>query len=225
MKSFPQVYRRLVEQYVGPLTEEDGCSEREIEAAEARCGIALPGVLKDFYRLAGCLDEVNTAHHQLLPIRGLKSIGRILPFYEEAEAVLCWCLNGAKPVANDPPVYQFVRETRGLLEDGGNLSDFLINMFFVQCLNGALKYGAIATLDTDQASQVSHMLQPTELVVAPYSEDHTVFALEDGIASLAPLAGRNGFMFTISTQVDSSFNAMRQQFPVRWLLETKGRTQ
>jgi hypothetical protein len=221
MPNFADTYREIVERYYGPLEKTDGFKEQEIALIETRLGLALPATLKDYYRIAGRLDEINSAHHRLIPLAQLRVTRGLLPFYSENEEVLSWCINTESPMIPDPFVYQLVPDDEEVLEEGGLLSDFFINMFFVQCLNGGLKYGAMATVTNEASTLIADTWQRTDLIRPPYSEDHVVYTLGNSLANLVPSESQDRLTLTVATQVESEFRAIRQQLPVRWLLHTR----
>jgi hypothetical protein len=220
MQDFSDTYRHLVEKYFRPLGPGDGYSDMAIDSAKSRLKLPLPPVLKEFYRLAGRLEEVNAAHHQLIPLSNWKCIGDQLLFYEENESVVMWSVRAAEPSVYDPPVYQFLPDTEEFIEEGGVLSDFLINMFFVQCLNGGLLHCAMAVVQESIGRQLLSEWESFELLRPPYSEDHLIFTSGKVIASLAPTDSPERSTLTIASQMETEFHAVRKQLPVRWLLQT-----
>lgn len=220
MQGLTEIYRSLVEAYLRPLQPADGCRESAIDAAETRLSLRLPSVLREFYRLAGNLDEVNAAHHQLISPPNLKRIGDQLLFYDENESVVTWSVRAVEPPIDDPPVYQFLPNTEEFIEEGCVLSDFLINMFFLQCLNGGLQHCAMALVKETIVSQFRSEWESFDRLGPPYSEDHSIFTSGKVIASLAPTDSHGCSTLTIASATKTEFDAARQQLPVRWLLQT-----
>lgn len=57
------VCRGLVERYLGRAwTERDGLPEKEIKKAEARLGIKLPPVLREFHLSVGSVGDFRSIH-------------------------------------------------------------------------------------------------------------------------------------------------------------------
>jgi hypothetical protein len=66
MENFWRYYKDLVSQLYEPLSPEDGFSEDELEGAEKRLGLRLPGLLREYYLLAGKREDINQAHNKLV---------------------------------------------------------------------------------------------------------------------------------------------------------------
>ena len=73
-----------------PLAPGDGVAEAEIAAAEARLGLKLPTVLREFYALVGRRKDINAVHNRLISLEESEVDQDRLVFYEENQAVVLW---------------------------------------------------------------------------------------------------------------------------------------
>jgi hypothetical protein len=105
MDTFAERLKSTFETLVRPLTPEDGQSETSTSKAEARLGLRLPAVLREYYLLAGRFDRFDRAHNQLRRPEEWSIDGGKLAFLEENQCVVYWGVEvGTSP--DDPPVYQ-----------------------------------------------------------------------------------------------------------------------
>jgi hypothetical protein len=137
MVSFAKQLRSTFATLVRPLASEDGQPEASIAGAEARLGLRLPGVLREYYLLAGRLDRFNRAHNELRRPEEWSVEGGKLVFLEENQGVVFWGVEvGTLPEA-DPRVYQAEnvrgRSTEWYLEHE-RCSEFLIVMLHLQAV-------------------------------------------------------------------------------------------
>src|SRR5687767_13325537 len=86
------------------LTPEDGVSVDQIEAAEQKLGLRLPQSLREYYRVAGNLDELNRNHNRLLRFDELEVEDDYLIFMEENQVVVLWGVKTANLSEDDPEV-------------------------------------------------------------------------------------------------------------------------
>jgi hypothetical protein len=75
---------------------------------ESALGVRLPEALREYYRVAGRLDEVNRSHHRLRTLDGLEIVGDYLMFMEENQDVLFWGIRVSDLSHSDPDVWQTV---------------------------------------------------------------------------------------------------------------------
>jgi len=62
-------YAKLVQRHLGrKLKLADGLSDTQIREAEKILGFQLPAFLRDYYRIAGNLSELNKAHNVLFDL-------------------------------------------------------------------------------------------------------------------------------------------------------------
>ncbi len=120
-----------------PLTPEHGEPVASISVAEARLGLKLPAVLRDYYLLAGRFDRFNRAHNELRRPEQWTVEGGKLVFLEENQCVVFWGVDVGTSPEDDPPVYQ-AQNVRGrpaewYLEHR-RCSEFLIVMLHLQAV-------------------------------------------------------------------------------------------
>ena len=137
MGSFTEQLTSTFARLVRPLTPEDGQPEASISIAEARLGLRLPVVLRQYYLLAGRFDRFNRAHNQLLRPEEWSVDGGKLVFLEENQCVVFWGVDVGALTEDDPPVFQAEnvrdRPTEWYLELK-RCSEFLIVMLHLQAV-------------------------------------------------------------------------------------------
>src|SRR5271167_4772533 len=106
MDSFAKLLKSTFATLVRPLTSEDGQPEASIADAEARLGLRLPSVLREYYLLAGRFDKFNRAHNELRRPEEWSVDGGKLAFLEENQCVVYWGVEADTTPDDDPPVYQ-----------------------------------------------------------------------------------------------------------------------
>ena len=112
-----------------PLTPEDGVLVVQIEVAERRLGMLLPLALREYYRVAGNLDEINANHNQLRSLGDLEFEDEYLIFMDENQGVMVWAIN-TKDEREDPEVWQRVLASPGQwYSEKATFSHFLHEMF------------------------------------------------------------------------------------------------
>jgi hypothetical protein len=137
MVSFVERLKSTFATLVGALTPEDGQPEASISVAEARLGLRLPAVLREYYLRAGRFDRFNCAHNQLVrPEEWSVDRGKLV-FLEENQCVVFWGVDAGTLPEDDPPVYQGEnvrgRPTEWYLEHK-RCSEFLIVMLHLQAV-------------------------------------------------------------------------------------------
>ncbi len=65
--AFADSYRDTFATLGTPLREEDACADSDIQDAEQRLSVKLPGSLKQYYLVAGREKRINQFHNRLLP--------------------------------------------------------------------------------------------------------------------------------------------------------------
>ena len=120
------------------LTPQDGMDINRIEAAEQKLALRLPQALREYYRVAGNLDELNANYNQLYSPEQLKIEDGYLIFMEENQVVVFWAVPTSHLSEEDPIVWQRVREKPGewcvavgadKCPDPMPISQFLLRMF------------------------------------------------------------------------------------------------
>jgi hypothetical protein len=137
MENFAERLKSTFATLVRPLTPEDGQPEAIISVAEARLGLRLPAVLREYYLLAGRLDRFNRAYNQFLRPEEWSVDGGKLVFLEENQCVVFWGVEVGTVPEDDPPVYQAEnvrgQPTEWYLEHK-RCSEFLIVMLHLQAV-------------------------------------------------------------------------------------------
>ena len=93
------------------LTPEDGLSVDQIQAAEQRLKSRLPQALREYYSVAGNLDELNRNHNRLMRLEELEVEDDYLIFMEENQNVVLWGVKTANVYEEDPEVWQGINVT------------------------------------------------------------------------------------------------------------------
>jgi hypothetical protein len=110
------------------LRNEDGFVNADIEDAERRLAIRLPGSLREYYLVAGREKRINQFHNRLLPPEKLSiDSGRVV-FMEENQWVVYWGVPASQDEQPDAPVFQGVnRRDKGIewYPEHGSCSSFL----------------------------------------------------------------------------------------------------
>lgn len=149
MAAFWPYYQELVARLYQPLSSGDGFSDDEVTSAERRLGFRLPGLLREFYLLAGKRTDLNHAHNQLVHPKDLQLEDERLVFYEENQAVCLWGVRAEDLDVADPPV------ARGDSMEGfpqwvwgphfERLSSFLLTMLCWQGVMGGMTHHAVVS--------------------------------------------------------------------------------
>lgn len=129
--NYATFYNNLAQQiFERPLAPEEGLSSAKIEAAERRLGVRLPQALREYYRVAGNFEELNTNYNQLLPLEALDWDDEYVVFMVENQGVVFWAVSLEQMVQDDPEVWQRVRESPGQwYSEDQSVSQFLQKMF------------------------------------------------------------------------------------------------
>ncbi len=130
--SYTSSYAELVRRHLGREPKaSDGLPDAEMREAEKRLGLQLPISLRDYYRTAGNLSELNEAHNLLLGPHSLFVEEGFLVFMEENQSVVRWGLKMSELSASqDPEVWQRVNSDRAeWYSEEMSFSEFIIRMF------------------------------------------------------------------------------------------------
>jgi len=141
--SYSTKYRQVIEALAKPLTSEDGVPAAEITAGEHRIGVRLPSALREYYLLAGRLDQLNRAHNRLYSARDWFVDAGKLAFMEENQAVVFWGIPINDNTDEDPPVLQGVNVSDQPIEwhpEHGRCSEFLVLMLHWQACCGGMSF-------------------------------------------------------------------------------------
>lgn len=157
-------YEALVSHLFPPLGLEHGVSEEELNTAEARMGLRLPPLLRQFYRKAGRQDDINRAHNRLLRPGELSELDGALVFYEENQAVVLWAIERDALSQDDPPVVSASNGEKLVWEpEQEHLSGFLLDMMLWQAVNSETLYGGVGQADAEAIARVGSKWEQIEL--------------------------------------------------------------
>lgn len=107
----------------------DGLSDTQISEAEKNLGFQLPASLRDYYRIAGNLSELNKPHNVLFDIAELFVDNDFLIFMEENQAVVYWGIKITDLAIPDPEVWQQVNSTPSeWYSEEMTFSEFIVQM-------------------------------------------------------------------------------------------------
>jgi hypothetical protein len=145
-----------------PPEPRHACGERAITAAERRLGVAVPEVLRGFYRVAGRHDAINRAHNRLLPLDEWAVDGGRLLFMEENQNVVFWGVPVAAGGTDaDPDVWQAENGDALVWEpEKAKLSEFLLAMLCWQAVMGGLPFARTAVVGKRFPSKLGAVLTP-----------------------------------------------------------------
>jgi hypothetical protein len=105
--SFRQRYADLVRRHLGREPKRsDGVSEAALVKCERRLAVRLPAAVREYYLMAGRLEQLNRAHNFLYTPDELRIEDEHLWFMEENQAVVHWGLPLKRLTEDDPMVYQ-----------------------------------------------------------------------------------------------------------------------
>ena len=124
-------YIDLIRRHLGrDPTRADGVTQAALEKCERRLGVQLPTAVRDYYLMAGRLDQLNKRHNLLFGPDELRVEDAHLWFMEENQGVVHWGLPVKRLSEDDPIVYQ-----RANVDDAKwypekmRFSTFLIRMY------------------------------------------------------------------------------------------------
>jgi hypothetical protein len=99
-------------------------------------GFSLPPALRDYYRVAGLEQTLNTSFNRLLPLENVFTDDGRIVFMEENQGVVYWGVQN--PLGVDPPVQQGVNTNASLEwhDEAPSCADFLETMLYWQASFG-----------------------------------------------------------------------------------------
>jgi hypothetical protein len=215
MYEFTDKYRQLLSDFYSPLEPTDGITEAILARSELRLGIELPAVLKDCYALTGGIRAVHHAYNHLLPPDALWTDDDVLVFYRENQNVVFWGLELASRERTDPPVLQAMNDVK--LEwsrEFGLLSDFLINQFYWQAVNGALPFGAIAEVDESVLTRIKGHWPQDNLMRGKNASGVTFYCKLSQILSISGEAP--DYTLQVATGTKDDFESLDRFLQIRW---------
>jgi hypothetical protein len=144
-------YRQVIESLAKSLTSEDGVPAAEITAGEHRLGVRLPRALREYYLIAGRLDQLNRAHNRLYSAQDWFVDAGKLAFMEENQRVVFWGIPINGKTDDDPPVLQGVNISDQPIEwhpEHGCCSEFLVMMLHWQAVCGGMPFIGAADISS-----------------------------------------------------------------------------
>jgi hypothetical protein len=124
-------YIDLVRRRLGRLPKRlDGVTQAALGKCERRLGVRLPEAVREYYRVAGRLAQLNKAHNLLYTPDELRMEDGHLWFMEENQAVVRWGLPLKRLSEDDPVVYQRANaDGARWYSERMRFSVFLVRMF------------------------------------------------------------------------------------------------
>jgi hypothetical protein len=109
--SFHERYADLIRRHLGrEPRRSDGVSDAALAKCERRLDIRLPAAVREYYLMAGRLEQLNRAHNFLYAPDELRIEDGHLWFMEENQAVVHWGLPLKRLAEPGPTVYQRANE-------------------------------------------------------------------------------------------------------------------
>jgi uncharacterized protein (TIGR02996 family) len=167
-----------------PLRPRDGVPEGRVARGERRLGIRLPRALRNYYLVAGRLDQFNVdVHDHLMPPESWELDSGIVEFLDENQGVARWGVKADDPVGDDPPVFHtYYGEPMDWNKIHPRCSEFLVTHLYLHAVWGGMKYLGKAT-DIGQA-EVTQALAKLEKTWPFVGEDSDLLAFgKDGQAA------------------------------------------
>jgi hypothetical protein len=98
--------RRFAQSWLTPLTDDDGWTEADLQAAEQRLGVRLPAAIREAYALFGRRQDLTSVQDRLLGPEELEvdATGEALIYRVENQAVVVWGVPLAAMAQPDPTV-------------------------------------------------------------------------------------------------------------------------
>ncbi|WP_019633512.1 polysaccharide deacetylase family protein [Actinomadura atramentaria] len=95
--------RRFAAAWTTPLTEDDGCTDAELDEAERRLGSPLPAALREAYGLFGRRPDLTSNQDRLLAPHQWEVFEGALVYRTENQSVVDWGFPLASAAEPDPP--------------------------------------------------------------------------------------------------------------------------
>lgn len=200
------LYENIVSQLFEPLVKEDGISDDELDAAEARLGAPLPRLLRQLYSLTGRRGDLHRACEDLILPPALLHDAGYLSFYQNTVAQSRWCVPMER--GDDPPVFGW--HEGAWVPDYPRLSQFLFAMLFWQATNGGAEYYARGTV-----SAAALQVTPDGYRRLALGGDWGLVALWGGRVALLYSAATTGTLHPIlvAYQDPTSLTTLLEAFP------------
>src|SRR5437870_4993523 len=108
--SFRERYTKMIRRHLGrDPKRSDGLAEAALRNCERNLGARLPESMRQYYLLAGRLDQLNKSHNVLFSLDDLRIEDGHL-WFMESQAVVHWAIPTEQLSKPDPMVYQRVNE-------------------------------------------------------------------------------------------------------------------
>ena len=216
VNEFWDEYRALVAQlYARPLSRRDGIPETRLIRAEKRLGFRLPGVLREFYWIAGKRDDLNCTFDQLLLPEELEVRDGRLVFFEENQKVVVWGLELGGAAGDDPMVYEAEpAEPLAWEATRGRLSDFLRMMAYWQGVNGGMPYSGIVVTNQTALEEALRLWPPVPLACQAWTEMRLL--CRDGQALCVLEDAEGGLELFAAGRTKKDFLAIEKSLGLDW---------
>lgn len=139
------------------LRSEDACTTADIEDAERRLRVVLPGALKDYYLFAGREKRINQFHNRLLPPEKLFIDSERVVFMEENQWAVFWGVPALREAKADAAVFQGVNRRDKAIEwhpEHDSCSIFLdVMAVWHASFGGAAAHTAVGYVDEGAARE------------------------------------------------------------------------
>ncbi|HEV3343026.1 MAG TPA: hypothetical protein VG125_21810 [Pirellulales bacterium] len=133
------------------LRSEDAGSAADIDDAERRLAIRIPGSLREYYLVAGREKHINQFHNRLLPPEKLWIDSERVVFMEENQCVVYWGVAAARETTPDAAVFQGVNRRDEGIEwhpEADSCSTFLnVMAVWHASFGGAAAHTAVGYVD------------------------------------------------------------------------------
>lgn len=128
---YSALYNTFAMKYLGRhLDTEDAIDEQQIVMVELKLGIQFPDALRNYYKVAGKVEEFNRIHNKLFDVADIEIDGDYLVFMDENQSVVSWGIRLTELRNTDPVVWQ--RNNTPPTEwnsEEKSFTDFLQSMF------------------------------------------------------------------------------------------------
>jgi hypothetical protein len=101
--------RGFAAEWATPISESDGFTEAELDAAEKRLGVRLPAAVRDAYRLFGHRSDLTSENGTLWSPSELHydQSNQMIVFRAAHQAVAFFGVSVADPACDDPPTFMY----------------------------------------------------------------------------------------------------------------------
>lgn len=211
-----------------PWTPEDGYVEDVVQQAEALLGVALPGILRSFYRSWGARSDMTRRVQRLLPPQKLIMRSDALVFCVETQSICYWAIRRAVLGWADPPVSIASSGDEGSVWEGHldldweesheHVSDFLDALTYTHAFAGGAAHGGRSNEQPGdrRIALVKQHWQRIEIRSNPFYLEH------DAIDRRWPIYGCKGqaidwmFRFVVAVQKMADLDKISETLDITW---------